>query len=169
MSRKRTIRTASAAVLDDESSVGTQTKRPAARDWGVAGRRGAEVEDRELRRAYPGLPLRSAYSRIVGDIPELSAGDVTGAARVLDRIQSAIDKGGWTTNEWSRLYRMREVWRHRASGKDRRFQLVGNRKTGITRRELDRILFEECAEQLREFIWGLINGGEKGGRSSEEL
>lgn len=106
-------------------------------DWGYAGHeRGNEASDRVQTEAYPYQPRpRSAYLATTGDAPTLRAGDVVGARTYLDKINLAIEKGGWTRCEWRRLTSLRTKWLLRAEGKDKRFNLVGNRKCGLTREQ----------------------------------
>ncbi len=94
-----------------------------------------DTENREYHATHsgrkPGRPFgvkpRSCYASTIGDSPVLAAGDRAGARRFLLRVESAIDQGGWSSLERTRLYRLRDKWRSRASGQDRRFNLVGTR------------------------------------------
>lgn len=93
--------------------------------------RGAEVEDTEWRKAHPNSQLRSAYLSIVGENPEAGPGDHRLAEGILVRIKRAQEHGGWTRSEWSRLRKMELKWRLRLSGRDFRFELVGNKRGGL--------------------------------------
>lgn len=86
------------------------------------------AEDRATRKAWNyGTPLRSAYSGILGDSPDCDPGDRTKAKEFLQRIEIAIETGGWTSGERTRLYRLRDKWKARAEGKDARFEVAGTR------------------------------------------
>jgi hypothetical protein len=111
-------------------------------DWGYArasGSRRAEEFDREDRSAHPGLRYRSAYLSIVGENPDLHPGDTKSASEVVERIRAALRRGGWTRAESRRLKRMRVKWERRAKGTDARFNVVGNRRGGLTTDEERRI------------------------------
>jgi hypothetical protein len=116
--------------------------------------RSTEAADRADREASPGHRLhrlglapapagpyyRSAYLGIVGENPECLPGDLTTAREVLQRIEIAIGRGGWTRNEWRRLHRMHAKWKARADGTDARFMVMGNRPGPIPSQ--DRALIE---------------------------
>lgn len=69
----------------------------------------------------------SAYHDILGDSPVCEAGDRAAARAYLDKIDRAIEIGGWSAGERARLYRMRDKWAKRAEGRDPRFNVVGTR------------------------------------------
>jgi len=79
-----------------------------------------------------GTRWRVAWASIVGPSPQLRPGDHEGAALYLSRVQSAIDRGGWTTSEWSRLYQIRDRWTEKVAGRDATFEVIGNRPGGIS-------------------------------------
>lgn len=85
-----------------------------------------DVADREQREAY-GKPLPACYRHIIGPTPKCGSGDVRSAKIFLDKILAAIDEGGWSSSEFSRLYRLRDKWQARASGLNARFMVVGNK------------------------------------------
>lgn len=102
-------------------------------DHGAARRRidRAAQADREDREAH-GWAFRSRYLVITGEHPTLAPADHDGARSYLARIELAINHGGWTDNERTRLHRLYRVWSRRASGQDPRFNLYGNRPGGLT-------------------------------------
>lgn len=95
-------------------------------DWGYACRDRGQVEDSATRKAYPGIVLRSCYLSIVGECPKLKPNDKIGAQSVVNRIDIALEKGGWTKNENKRLHEQRRKWVERAHGRDHRFVVAGN-------------------------------------------
>jgi hypothetical protein len=70
---------------------------------------------------------RSGYAHLVGPSPTCEPGDSTRAAAYLDKIERAIDRGGWNASERTRLYRLRDKWRLRAQDRDARFLVAGTR------------------------------------------
>lgn len=124
-------------------------------DFGYLGReRAAEAFERVEREAHPAQwAHRSAFSHIVGDPVQLGPGDVVGARTKLDAIMRAIDKGGWTRNEWARLHRMRKTWQARADGLDMRFNTVGNRQGGLRSTDARHVA-------TRKFIRTLVSQGD---------
>lgn len=92
--------------------------------------RGAEWADRAERKAWKGSGYRSAYAHLIEMPTEVGAGDITTAYRVKSQILMAMDKGGYTTNEWNRLHGMLSAWEGRALGTDVGFMLRGWKKAG---------------------------------------
>ena len=87
-----------------------------------------DEETREYRRAHPHGPTpRACYATLIGDSPSLQSGDVDGARAYLAGIQKALEQGGWTSSERSRLLKLEVKWRRRAEGNDPRFQTAGTR------------------------------------------
>ncbi len=68
-----------------------------------------------------------AYREIIGAQPDCQPGDTHAAAQYLQRIQEAINTGGWSRTDRSLLYRLRAKWKVRAEGLDPRFNIVGTR------------------------------------------
>lgn len=124
-------------------------------DFGYLGHeRANEAHDRVQRTAYPGqVAPRAAYSYIIGDPVELGPADYAGAREILRRIEIAMDKGGWTRNEWRRLRSMYDKWKKRAEGKDERFNVAGNKQGAIPKRDSRHI-------QAVKMIRMLAEGGE---------
>jgi len=91
--------------------------------------RGAETSDRLDREAW-GIHYGSAYSAMVALPDEVKAGDLTTARGVQQRVEEAIEHGGWTTNEWRRLNTLLKVWARRAAGNDVKFNLQGWQRQG---------------------------------------
>jgi len=73
------------------------------------------------------LEHRSAYNQLIGDSPVCEPGDSARASAYLERIERAIEVGGWSAPERTRLYRMRDKWRLRAQGRDARYEIAGTR------------------------------------------
>lgn len=98
----------------------------------------ADREDRESMGITPedyGTRWRAAYSSLIGDPPLLSPGDHDGAREYLSRIESAIERGGWTKSERGALQRMRVKWSRRERGEDAYFEVIGNRAGRISRED----------------------------------
>ena len=49
---------------------------------------------------------------------------------MLQDVEKAIAKGGWTTNEWNRLHALQRIWTARHTGQDLAFNLRGWKKQG---------------------------------------
>jgi hypothetical protein len=92
--------------------------------------RGAETSDRIDREAWPGRFRGSAYHTIVNLPDGVQAGDTQTARAIMDRIEAAIDQGGWTTNEWVRLHKLQKAWARRQAGADPVFNMRGWQKKG---------------------------------------
>ena len=93
----------------------------------------AESGDREERRARGGRWSAAYWPMLGGGAPLCSPGDTTSAKAFLLKLESAIDRGGWTRNEWAHLHELHRVWSARAYGDDPRFNLVGNRAGRLDR------------------------------------
>lgn len=65
----------------------------------------------------------------LGPVPVLAAGDLEGARKRLQKIQSIIERGGWSIDERNRLKRMKRKWAKKASGEDNWFNEHGNPAT----------------------------------------
>jgi len=126
--------------------------------------RGSEIEDREYRKAYPGTHLRSAYLSIVGENPNLRPGDKEGALQMLNRIREALDREGgtvdgegacWTQAERRRLRAMEKKYLLRSQGRDARFNLFGNKKTGLTPRQLQQLRTHQIIQKMKDVAEGL--------------
>lgn len=88
---------------------------------------------------------RAAYWTLLGgSSPKCRPSDRILAASFLAKIELAIDRGGWTRNEWRNLHQLYERWSRRANGMDPRFELVGthpgrlerNMESWVKRRKL---------------------------------
>jgi hypothetical protein len=66
------------------------------------------------------------YHRLIGDAPECGPGDHDRARRYVDKIEHALERGGWSNTHRNRLYRLRALWTARAQGLDPRFEIVGS-------------------------------------------
>lgn len=86
----------------------------------------AERGDAKERAARPGEKWRAAYWTMLGGAaPNCGPGDHRSARVFLSRIEAAIDRGGWTRNEWRNLSKLHERWTARAYGDDPRFEFAG--------------------------------------------
>jgi hypothetical protein len=117
-----------------------------------------ERADREVRQAY-GLPLSAAYRHLIGPAPHLLPSDRAGARAYLERIQLAVDTGGWTRSEWMRLRRLKAKWTARAAGGDARFDEAGNRQGGLTEVETANVKHGKAMERMRR----ILDRGRRGG------
>lgn len=113
--------------------------------------RPAEYADRE-EREITGRTLPSCYKSMLGKTPNIKSGDTQAAGLYLTRVQSAIDKGGWTRGEWTRLYKLRNKWKARASGEDARFNIVGNRRGGLEPHEASMVKFKRITDEMRKIL-----------------
>ena len=69
---------------------------------------------------------RAAYWPLLGgSSPACRPRDRDTAKAFLLRIEAAIERGGWTRNEWRNLHQLHERWSARAHGLDPRFEEVG--------------------------------------------
>lgn len=82
-----------------------------------------------------GVKWRSAYADILGPRPVCGPRDHAKARLYLERIRLAINRGGWTNNEWTRLRRLERTWEKRAAGMDPVYEVVGNRGGKINQSE----------------------------------
>lgn len=120
-------------------------------DWGSYARhRGAELADRHHRAAYPKQHLRSAYTSITGDNPDMAIGNLQTARETLRRIEQAIDRGKWTRAEWRRLHLMKVKWEARAAGRDLRWMMKGTHPSGLTSEESTLIRAWKMAADIRK-------------------
>jgi hypothetical protein len=89
------------------------------------------AEDQRYKQAYGPAPFgtrpRSTYVDLIGESPECKPGDREAAKAYLERIERAIEHGGWSSGERTRLYRKRDLWALRAKGLDARFQIAGTK------------------------------------------
>lgn len=92
--------------------------------------RPAERADRHEREQH-GRNLPAAYRHLIGLTPQCKAGDRVTARAYLTRIEAAIEHGGWTRSEWRRLYKLRDKWQARATGRDPRYDEIGNASGGV--------------------------------------
>jgi hypothetical protein len=74
-----------------------------------------------------GSPRRSGYFAVIGASPDCAPADYKTALAYLHLIEKALQEGGWTQYEFTRLNKLRAKWARRALGKDPRFDLVGTR------------------------------------------
>lgn len=141
---------------EGEVGTGAATLPPDVGEGGLAysGRRRkdlAAIADREDREAH-GWAYRSRYLSITGPHPVLGPGDHAGAQAYLTLIEQAIDHGGWTDNERTRLHRLRRVWSRRATGQDHRFNLYGNRPGALTADERRQLQHHSSITSIRGIV-----------------
>lgn len=113
--------------------------------------RGNELSDREEREAY-GRELPAAYRHILGPTPKCLPSDHLTAKIYLSRIEQAIEQGGWTRSEGMRLRQLRGKWRARAQGQDPRFNLKGNKSTGLNKQETANVRDRRVIQQMLEVL-----------------
>jgi hypothetical protein len=70
----------------------------------------------------------------------------------------AIEVGGWTRNEWRRLRALEAKWAERASGRDRRFNLVGNRATGLSKAQTAEMATGRRVDGIMSLVKGRDGG-----------
>jgi hypothetical protein len=88
-----------------------------------------EIENVDAPFGYTpdGSPRRSGYFAVIGASPDCAPADYKTALAYLHLIEKALQEGGWTQYEFTRLNKLRAKWARRALGKDPRFDLVGTR------------------------------------------
>lgn len=111
---------------------------------------------RDLKAGH--APWRSAYRALLtgGDQPRCAANDLETAGMMVQRIRDAQERGGWTSNERSRLSRMRRNWERRLAGQDPRYLVAGNRPGRLSRREQARV---HCLRRIIDGQTGGLDGG----------
>lgn len=85
------------------------------------------AEEADAAERAAGRKLRAAYWPLLGETPQLAPADHAGAWIFVTKIRTAIERGGWTRNEWTTLYELERKWRARAEGRDPRFETAGTR------------------------------------------
>lgn len=115
-----------------------------------------ELSDQEER--VQSGPRPPAYAHLL-NIPVCSPDDRKVARSVLAQIEGTIDRGGWTRNERTRLYRMRNKWRARAEGKDPYYRVFGNRHVLPTRTRPEDKEWYEVLTALQDIEQILGQGG----------
>jgi len=113
--------------------------------------RGNELSDREEREARGGV-LPAAYRYILGPTPKCLPSDRLAAKIYLGKIQQAIDMGGWTRSENKRLQKMRHKWKKRAGGNDPRFNILGNRSTGMRKLETANVRDRQVMQDMMDIL-----------------
>lgn len=116
-----------------------------------------ERESRGITPADYGTRWRSAYCSILGERPVCGPADHDRARGYLDRIERAIEQGGWTPGEGQRLRKMRETWNRRAAGRDAYFEIMGTHSGKVDPEDKKRI--EAMKRMIR--IMELIDTGRK--------
>ena len=97
---------------------------------------------------------RARFEDLVGPAPQCSPGDRDAARAYLDRIEAALAEGGWTPGTRVRLHRLRTKWRSRASGRDIRFEVMGNASRFATEEERARMRMLSDLSDMKEIISG---------------
>lgn len=145
--------------------------RPGDPDYGISGcgeREGGsrwfrdiDMQDREERWAM-GLRSRPySWRTMVGPAPKVDHQDLMSARLYLNRIEDAIEQGGWTTSEAWGLRRARKIWRCRAMGQDLRYNLRGNKPGGMEKAEAAHL---KDRRRIQEMIDYLKHSGQQSGR-----
>jgi hypothetical protein len=93
----------------------------------------AERGDQQDRTTRPGFWSAAYWPMLGGTAPVCGPGDHSSARAFLLRLEAAIDRGGWTRNEWRNLHKLYYVWSRRANGEDPRFEHVGVRAGRLDR------------------------------------
>lgn len=101
----------------------------------------AERGDASERLTHPGRWRAAYWPMLGGSAPNCAPGDRGTASAFLARIETALDHGGWTHNEWRNLHALRERWSLRAAGRDIRFDFKGI-KGGRLTRDLEALIRE---------------------------
>lgn len=102
--------------------------------------RRADLQDQAAHLGAP--PWRSGYRPLIGtggDMPICAPDDRGTAFRLLQEIDAAIGRGGWSSNERGRLARLRRIWLARSRGEDARYMIAGNRPGRLRTDELRRV------------------------------
>lgn len=76
---------------------------------------------------------KGGYWVDLGDPPKLQAGDLAGARAFLKRVEDLCDQSGWVESDRVALAILRRRWGRYASGRDVRFQQVGNYRGRLKR------------------------------------
>lgn len=138
---------------------------PGSADWGCDGGgdedsnggmkyfRELEMQERTDRWAQGKTKQKYSWRSMVGPAPQVSSGDRMAARLYLNRIEEALDQGGWTASEGAGLRLARKVWRARAHGEDPRYEIRGNRPGGMEKAEAahlrDQRLIQSMIKQLK--------------------
>lgn len=93
-----------------------------------------------------------SWRTMVGPVPQVDHQDLMAARLYLNRIEAAIDQGGWTTSEAKGLYKARNVWRCRAAGKDLRYNMRGNRTGGMEKTEAARLRDRRRVQAMIDYL-----------------
>ncbi len=108
------------------------------------------IEEADAGERAVGRRLRCAFWTLTGETPHLLPGDTSGARMFLGRITAAIERGGWTRNEWTTLYEMERKWRARAEGRDPRFMAAGTKPGRLKKPEEQKVRIARDRERQVE-------------------
>jgi len=104
----------------------------------LPGRDASDAESRLAVRLQRHQPGRATYWSLLGAPPRCGPGDKA-AAIFLRKVERAIERGGWTTNERAALHMLAKRWGRRARGEDARYNLVGT-VSGRLPRDVERTI-----------------------------
>jgi hypothetical protein len=99
-------------------------------------------------------PSKPTYAHHI-NLSERGSG-LAHARRMLDRIVTLSDKGGWTTSERVMLWRAKQIWQRRVDGKDARYLVVGNRRGRLTAGQAARIAELQAAIETGQALGDLV-------------
>lgn len=126
--------------------------KPPGRNGGMKYFRAIDVTDREEREARGLRCLKYTWRTEVGPTPQVKFGDKLAAQNYLRKIEAAVDKGGWTSSEALGLYFARKVWAARAKGDDPRYAEVGNRSSGLTKKETANVEMRKIILNMKRLL-----------------
>lgn len=152
---------------------------PGSADWGSDGGddeptnggmryfRDLDMQDRVDRWAQDKDKQPYTWRSVVGPTPVVSSGDRMTARLYLNRIEEALDQGGWTTSEGVGLRRARKVWRARALGQDPRYEIRGNKPGGMEKVEAAHLRDQRLIQSMIKDLKSVYRRGYRRGRSDD--
>lgn len=135
---------------DDGSELeGTPNPR---RNGGMRYFRAIDMADREDREAQGKDRLKYSWRSLTGPAPTTTTGDKQAAQAYLNRLNHAIDVGGWTSSEAAGLYLAKRVWQSRAKGEDHRYAEVGNKSGGLDKQQTANVKQRQIVADMRKVL-----------------
>lgn len=122
------------------------------RNGGMRFFRRIDVADREERESLGVDRLKYSWRTMTGPAPTVDNGDRVAARAYLIRLEAAIDQGGWSSSEASGLYLARKIWSARASGRDPRYDVVGNRQGALTKEETSDVKMRRIVLDMQSIL-----------------
>lgn len=126
--------------------------KPPGRNGGMRFYREIDVADREERESRGLKQLKYTWRTEVGPAPNVKFGDRIAAAAYVRKLDAAIEKGGWTSSEAVGLHNAHRVWSARAKGTDPRYAEVGNRSSGLTKKETANIEMRKIVLNMQQIL-----------------